>query len=113
MASVGVRAATWKRWFPQSCLLRPERPSRGPADRGRDQPAVRPAGRPGRPRRRWTGCSVMTGHPSDAKSPLPPSAAVAVIGAGTMGSGIASVAAAAGHPVLPYDADPAALERGI
>ncbi len=55
----------------------------------------------------------MTGHPGDARSPLPPSAAVAVIGAGTMGSGIALVAATAGHPVLLYDANPAALERGI
>ena len=55
----------------------------------------------------------MTGHPGDITPPLPSYAAVAVIGAGTMGSGIASVAAAAGHPVLLYDADPAALERGI
>ena len=30
-----------------------------------------------------------------------------------MGSGIALVAATAGHPVLLYDANPAALERGI
>jgi 3-hydroxybutyryl-CoA dehydrogenase len=42
---------------------------------------------------------------------LPPSASVAVIGAGTMGAGIAQVAAAAGHRVLLYDAEPAALSR--
>ena len=28
---------------------------------------------------------------------------VAVMGAGTMGRGIAQVAASAGHPVMPYD----------
>ena len=42
---------------------------------------------------------------------LAPSVPVAVIGAGTMGSGIAQVAAAAGHPVLLYDADQAALAK--
>ncbi|HGO5346533.1 TPA: 3-hydroxyacyl-CoA dehydrogenase NAD-binding domain-containing protein, partial [Klebsiella michiganensis] len=31
---------------------------------------------------------------------------VAVIGSGTMGAGIAEVAAAAGHPVLIYDIAP-------
>jgi 3-hydroxybutyryl-CoA dehydrogenase len=36
---------------------------------------------------------------------------VAVIGAGTMGSGIAHVAARAGHPVALFDAQPAALAR--
>lgn len=40
-------------------------------------------------------------------------AAVAVIGAGTMGAGIAQVAATHGHPVLLYDADPAAVDRGL
>jgi 3-hydroxybutyryl-CoA dehydrogenase len=40
---------------------------------------------------------------------LAPSVPVAVIGAGTMGAGIAQVAAAAGHPVLLYDAEPSAL----
>ncbi|MCW8907174.1 MAG: 3-hydroxyacyl-CoA dehydrogenase NAD-binding domain-containing protein, partial [Sedimenticola sp.] len=38
---------------------------------------------------------------------------VAVIGAGTMGAGIAQVAAAAGHPTLLFDANPEAIERGI
>jgi len=37
---------------------------------------------------------------------LDPGTPVAVIGAGTMGAGIAQVAALAGHPVLIYDADP-------
>jgi 3-hydroxybutyryl-CoA dehydrogenase len=40
---------------------------------------------------------------------LAPRVPVAVIGAGTMGAGIAQVAAAAGHPVLLYDAEPSAL----
>jgi 3-hydroxybutyryl-CoA dehydrogenase len=39
---------------------------------------------------------------------LAPSVAVAVIGAGTMGAGIAQVAAAAGHRVLLYDTEPTA-----
>lgn len=38
--------------------------------------------------------------------------AVGVIGAGTMGAGIAQVAAAAGHPVLLYDVAEGAAERG-
>ena len=42
---------------------------------------------------------------------LAPSVPVAVIGAGTMGAGIAQVAAAAGHVVLLYDAEPSALAR--
>ena len=37
---------------------------------------------------------------------LDPGTPVAVIGAGTMGAGIAQVAALAGHQVLIYDADP-------
>jgi 3-hydroxybutyryl-CoA dehydrogenase len=44
--------------------------------------------------------------------PLPRSTPVAVIGAGTMGSGIALVAATAGHPVLLYDAVAGAAEAG-
>jgi 3-hydroxybutyryl-CoA dehydrogenase len=39
-------------------------------------------------------------------------APVVVIGAGTMGRGIAQVVAEAGHPTLLFDADPANLERG-
>ena len=39
--------------------------------------------------------------------------AVLVIGAGTMGSGIAEVAAAAGHTVYLRDANAAAIERGL
>ncbi len=38
---------------------------------------------------------------------------VAVIGAGTMGAGIAQVAARAGHPVLLYDAVDGAVEKGV
>ncbi len=44
---------------------------------------------------------------------LPASATVAVIGAGTMGAGIAQVAATAGHPVLLYDAAEGAVEGGL
>lgn len=40
-------------------------------------------------------------------------ASVAVIGSGTMGAGIAEVAAAAGHPVLIYDIDHQAIARAI
>lgn len=43
---------------------------------------------------------------------LPTSAAIAVIGAGAMGSGIAQVAAQAGHPVFLFDANPSAAEAG-
>jgi 3-hydroxybutyryl-CoA dehydrogenase len=35
-------------------------------------------------------------------------ATVAIVGAGIMGSGIAQVAAQAGHPVLLYDVSPGA-----
>lgn len=45
-------------------------------------------------------------------SPLPPAVPVAVVGAGAMGSGIAQVAAAAGHPVRLLDAMPGAAEKG-
>lgn len=45
--------------------------------------------------------------------PLDPATVVAVIGAGTMGSGIARVAAAAGHSVLLFDAAPGAVERAV
>ncbi len=44
---------------------------------------------------------------------LDPSAVVAVIGAGTMGRGIARVAAGAGHPVLIYDSYAAAVTDAI
>jgi 3-hydroxybutyryl-CoA dehydrogenase len=45
-------------------------------------------------------------------SPIPVSATVAVVGAGTMGAGIAQVAAAHGHTVLLYDAIRGAAARG-
>ena len=41
------------------------------------------------------------------------SSTIAVIGAGTMGAGIAQVAAAAGHPVLLFDAADGAAQTGI
>jgi 3-hydroxybutyryl-CoA dehydrogenase len=44
---------------------------------------------------------------------LPTDKAVVVIGAGTMGSGIAEVAACAGHAVYLRDTSPAALDRGM
>ncbi|MFQ5553854.1 MAG: 3-hydroxyacyl-CoA dehydrogenase [Acidimicrobiia bacterium] len=44
---------------------------------------------------------------------LDPSTPVAVIGAGTMGRGIARVAAGAGHPVLIFDASAAAVTDAI
>ena len=50
---------------------------------------------------------------TDSHLPLPADAIVAVIGAGTMGSGIALVAATAGHPVLLHDANAAAIDRGL
>ena len=45
--------------------------------------------------------------------PLPRDKAVVVIGAGTMGSGIAEVAALAGHRVYLQDTNAAALEKGL
>ena len=44
---------------------------------------------------------------------LPESATVSVIGAGTMGAGIAQVAAAHGHRVLLFDADETAVAKGL
>ncbi len=46
-------------------------------------------------------------------SALSKSAVVAVVGAGTMGAGIAQVAAAAGHPVILFDAFAGAAEKGV
>jgi len=40
-------------------------------------------------------------------------APVAVIGAGTMGAGIAQVAAAAGHPVMLFDIDSGVIEKSL
>jgi len=44
---------------------------------------------------------------------LPSSATVSVIGAGTMGAGIAQVAATHGHPVLLFDANAEAVSKGM
>lgn len=46
-------------------------------------------------------------------SSVPALETVAVLGAGTMGHGIAQVAARAGHRVLLYDPSPEALEQGL
>jgi 3-hydroxyacyl-CoA dehydrogenase len=47
------------------------------------------------------------------ETPVIPVNSVAIVGAGTMGSGIAMVCANAGVPVVVKDADQAALDRGI
>ena len=52
-------------------------------------------------------------HASPHGEALPLDKSVIVIGAGTMGSGIAEVAAAAGHTVYLRDANDAAVERGL
>ncbi|MEE4378212.1 MAG: 3-hydroxyacyl-CoA dehydrogenase NAD-binding domain-containing protein, partial [Candidatus Competibacteraceae bacterium] len=44
---------------------------------------------------------------------LPTAEIVAIIGAGTMGSGIAQIAARAGHRVLLFDAMVGAVEKGM
>ena len=44
---------------------------------------------------------------------LPESATVSVIGAGTIGAGIAQVAAAHGHRVLLFDADETAVAKRL
>ncbi len=46
-------------------------------------------------------------------TPISPDAVIGVIGAGTMGAGIAQVAAKAGHPVLLYDAFEGAAQKGF
>ncbi len=44
---------------------------------------------------------------------IPPGSPVAVVGAGTMGAGIAQVAAASGHPVFLFDAHEGAVEKAL
>src|SRR5260221_12012049 len=44
---------------------------------------------------------------------IAPGSLVAVVGAGTMGAGIAQVAAEAGHPVLLFDADEGVAEAAV
>jgi len=44
---------------------------------------------------------------------LESSAVIGVIGAGTMGAGVAQVAAAAGHPVMLYDTSHSAIDKGL
>ena len=48
-----------------------------------------------------------------ANQPLPPDTVVGVIGAGTMGAGIAQVAACGGHPVKIFDSVPEAVPRAL
>jgi 3-hydroxybutyryl-CoA dehydrogenase len=48
-----------------------------------------------------------------AHRPLPPDTVVGVIGAGTMGAGIAQVAACGGHPVKIFDSVPEAVPRAL
>jgi len=55
----------------------------------------------------------MADQISSPAASLPADKAVVVIGAGTMGCGIAEVAACAGHPVVLRDTSEAALARGI
>ncbi len=50
---------------------------------------------------------------ADPPAPLPASAPVAVIGAGAMGSGIAQVAAQAGHPVSLFDTRQGAADAAV
>jgi 3-hydroxybutyryl-CoA dehydrogenase len=55
----------------------------------------------------------MADHMLPSATSLPTDKAVVVIGAGTMGSAIAEVAASAGHRVYLRDTSEAALQRGI
>ena len=48
-----------------------------------------------------------------AKQPIPPDTVIGVIGAGTMGAGIAEVAACGGHPVKIFDSIPEAVTRAL
>ena len=48
-----------------------------------------------------------------AKQPIPPDTVVGIIGAGTMGAGIAEVAACGGHPVKIFDSVPEAVTRAL
>jgi len=48
-----------------------------------------------------------------AKQPVPPDTVIGVIGAGTMGAGIAEVAACSGHPVKIFDSIPEAVTRAL
>ncbi|WP_245636889.1 3-hydroxyacyl-CoA dehydrogenase [Azospirillum thiophilum] len=55
----------------------------------------------------------MSGKAGNGAEALPKDRVVAVVGAGTMGSGIAQVAAVAGHPVLLFDSIAGAAGRGL
>src|ERR1700751_6146536 len=48
-----------------------------------------------------------------AEQPIPPDTVIGGIGAGTMGAGIAEVAACGGHPVKIFDSVPEAVTRAL
>nr|WP_274619993.1 3-hydroxyacyl-CoA dehydrogenase [Herbaspirillum sp. C7C2] len=56
---------------------------------------------------------VPQSQPSPGARALPVDTTIAVVGGGTMGAGIAQVAATAGHPVLIYDSGEGACARAI
>jgi 3-hydroxybutyryl-CoA dehydrogenase len=57
--------------------------------------------------------SVAEGRMNIAGEGPEPQTVIAVVGAGTMGAGIAQVAAVAGHPVLIHDARPGAADGAV
>jgi len=61
---------------------------------------------------RWRGKIILLTQTVTTMTTLSFSTTVGVVGAGTMGAGIAQVAAAAGHQVLLYDALEGAAEKG-
>ncbi len=77
---------------------------------------------PSTPPVKTTATAPSTGSPapvaheratSSVAAPLPCDRAVLVIGAGTMGRGIAAVAALQGHPVWLFDANPPAVSAAV
>ena len=63
--------------------------------------------------RKDVGCSMEETMKEDEVFPLAKESLVGVVGAGTMGRGIALVAASAGHNVYLYDVDSVAVEKAI
>src|SRR5438876_12423295 len=55
----------------------------------------------------------MQKTPREANVTDPASELIGVVGAGTMGAGIAQVAAQSGRPVILYDIKPEYVERGL
>ena len=61
-----------------------------------------------------TGADAPDAAPGNAQATdLGPSRPIGVIGAGTMGAGIAQVAAVAGHPVVLFDVAPSQVELAL